>query len=370
MYRDTDEQLGRVRCTICAEHFNQSDKWISPKSWKGHLNTQRHKDAVREHNAELTTLQAQRDALQQSLESVNVPPVLPSFLPLSDLAASLTTSRLAMTAPVPVAQGHHDMFTSLDYETADFTAGEEVRQNLRERLDRQMHELELWDSDQLAATLGYGSTQLEGLVDNHTLEAILEDIDYSDMDEEIEEVLLTANTMASSDPLAHFQTCLHNEVGIPTHKYMSPLGHIFYMNDIGGLISQDFANPLTRTHMHLYPEEPGHDTPISEVWHADRWHKELPHNHLTPMYVAGTKHFFIDEFARDHAGALFIPRRWVMRGGELCADAFIIETDGQGVYHVIKEKTVSVRAANFRQNYPDLIAAGDIIQCHDNQSHF
>lgn len=77
--------------------------------------------------------------------------------------------------------------------------------------------------------------------------------------------------------------------------------------------------------MRFYPEEPGPGVPISEAWHAEKWHRGLKLDQYTPMYVASDKHYYVNELASDGNGALWIPVRWVIRQGELCADAFRVQ---------------------------------------------
>jgi hypothetical protein len=73
--------------------------------------------------------------------------------------------------------------------------------------------------------------------------------------------------------------------------------------------------------MQFYPEDTGGT--ISEVWHAARW-KEFKPSELTPMYVQGLRHFYIDEVSRLNDGQLVIPLTWIKRGGQLCADSLLV----------------------------------------------
>lgn len=90
--------------------------------------------------------------------------------------------------------------------------------------------------------------------------------------------------------------------------------------------------------MRFYPEEPGPGVPVSEVWHAQKWHRGMALEHLTPMYAAAERHFYVNELARDVNSNLFIPLRWVIRQGELCADAYRVTQMGSGHGHI----TVSI----------------------------
>lgn len=79
--------------------------------------------------------------------------------------------------------------------------------------------------------------------------------------------------------------------------------------------------------MHFYPEES--TGPISELYHAERWHK-LPLDLLTPMIIHPTtsEHFYVNEVALMSDGTYVVPFRWVIRQGQMCADAFaLVEGD-------------------------------------------
>lgn len=60
--------------------------------------------------------------------------------------------------------------------------------------------------------------------------------------------------------------------------------------------------------------------PISEVWQAERW-KGFKPSELTPMFSRGLQQFFIDEISELANGRLAIPRNWIIRNDELCADS-------------------------------------------------
>lgn len=43
------------------------------------------------------------------------------------------------------------------------------------------------------------------------------------------------------------------------------------------------------------------------------------------MYAQGRKHYCVNELAETSSGALVIPLRWIMRNGQLTADAHEVE---------------------------------------------
>lgn len=134
---------------------------------------------------------------------------------------------------------------------------------------------------------------------------------------------------------------------------------------------QDYANPETRKLIRVYPEIP-HDGVIREVWHADKWRKNMPLDHLSPMYNAGAgQHFYVNELGRLKSGQLVIPVRWVMHKGQVHADAYMVSLQ-ENVQDIISKKLIAmltilqglamvkdsttrlIRASDLQDNYFDL----------------
>lgn len=153
-----------------------------------------------------------------------------------------------------------------------------------------------------------------------------------------------ARNVPSFDGLRKLQKKLRSECGVPSKQYESCQGNIFFVNDprtliaqvkiliIGGAVRhqikdfyfQDYANPLIRPHLHLYPEIP--DGPITEVWHAKKWRKGLDPVTLAPMYDdKHGRHYYINELAHMQDGEYVIPVRWVKQQGRMYADAFRVK---------------------------------------------
>ncbi|KAJ7310818.1 hypothetical protein DFH08DRAFT_918219 [Mycena albidolilacea] len=121
------------------------------------------------------------------------------------------------------------------------------------------------------------------------------------------------------------------EGGVPTVPWTSTQGNVFHLNDIRKIIAKDYANPLTRSLLHFYPEIP--DGPVSEAWHAQKWRQEIDRDTLTPMIVDGHRHFYVNELARCRDGPFVIPLCWVLFKGEMHADAMVATVDGDGTAH-------------------------------------
>lgn len=107
----------------------------------------------------------------------------------------------------------------------------------------------------------------------------------------------------------NMQKALRRKIAVPTEEHRSSRGNVFYVNNIGALIAKDFANPLIRPFIHLYPER--NNGVVNEVWQASKWADELGPDHLTPMAKGLKKqHFYVHELARTKDGQYFIPKKW------------------------------------------------------------
>ncbi|KAK1222588.1 hypothetical protein PQX77_014561 [Marasmius sp. AFHP31] len=93
---------------------------------------------------------------------------------------------------------------------------------------------------------------------------------------------LRVKDVPSLKRLRAFQESLRKESGIPTMPCKSFQGNVFHMNDPRAIIAKDWTDPDIRHHLHVYPKIP-EDGIISEVWHADKWRKEMDLCHLSPV---------------------------------------------------------------------------------------
>ncbi|KAJ7508792.1 hypothetical protein B0H11DRAFT_1703142 [Mycena galericulata] len=163
----------------------------------------------------------------------------------------------------------------------------------------------------------------------------------------------------SFDRLRQVQKSIRSESGIRSIPCKSVQGNVFFMNDPTAIIAQDWANPATRKLIHVYPEIP-QDGIIREIWHAEKWRKNMDLDMLSPMYDSGTSHYYVNEVCRLKNGLFVIPVRWIIAHGKLHADVFSISLDDKVQATVIDSETSLVCSDQFAANYLDLEYEGKI----------
>lgn len=98
---------------------------------------------------------------------------------------------------------------------------------------------------------------------------------------------------------------------------------------------------MVRQHIHVYPEIT--NGPISEVWHAEKWRRDIDLDALSPMWDAGHCHYYVNEVCRLKNGSFVIPVRWLAKSHHdssksFYADAYTITLDAQVyIYTSIQE---------------------------------
>ncbi|KAJ6602500.1 hypothetical protein DFH09DRAFT_1019642 [Mycena vulgaris] len=163
----------------------------------------------------------------------------------------------------------------------------------------------------------------------------------------------------SFDYLRRIQKQIRSECGIPSIPCKSPLGNIFFINDPRAIIAQDWANPTTRNFLQVYPEIP-EDGVIREIWHTQKWRKNMNLDNLSPMFDAGASHYYVNEIARLKDGQFVIPIRWVVFRGKVYADAFAVTFDEENEATIVDSSTILICATDLVDNYLDLDHRGEI----------
>ncbi|KAF8914285.1 hypothetical protein CPB84DRAFT_1811643 [Gymnopilus junonius] len=158
----------------------------------------------------------------------------------------------------------------------------------------------------------------------------------------------------SSYHLRQVQASLRKS-GLPTMQYKSPKGNVYSMNDPRTLVAMDWANPTVCDHIHRYPVIPP-DGIISEVYHAQKWQKDVDRHTLSPMYDAGNCHYYIDELACLKGGKFIIPVRWLEDSNRnVFADAYTVTLDDQGIANVDDNNLILVKVSDLQDNFLDLM---------------
>ncbi|KAK7451321.1 hypothetical protein VKT23_012663 [Stygiomarasmius scandens] len=160
--------------------------------------------------------------------------------------------------------------------------------------------------------------------------------------------------------LRKMQKSLRQSQGIPSLEQKSVQGNVFYVNDPREIIAQDWNNPAVRDHIRVYPEIPN-DGIIREVWHAEKWRKTMDLDLLSPMYDAGYgRHYYVFELSRLKSGEFVIPIRWVTWKNQVCADAFAVEIDSNGIATIHDSEPIPVESKDLNSNYLDLQHEGAV----------
>ncbi|KAJ7444523.1 hypothetical protein B0H11DRAFT_1746826 [Mycena galericulata] len=158
------------------------------------------------------------------------------------------------------------------------------------------------------------------------------------------------------------QELLTRDVGIKSEHHTSSLGNHFYMNHPSKLLALDWANPLVRPFIHVYPEVSG---PVSEFWKAGKWTSEIDIDDLCPMWADwqnksnSHRHFFIKELAQLHDGTFVVPLRWVTVANVVHADVQDVQfkKTSRGFFFDIQPATIRrIPGSTLQSNYLDLSA--------------
>jgi hypothetical protein len=83
---------------------------------------------------------------------------------------------------------------------------------------------------------------------------------------------------------------------------------------------QDFANPLVRGRLQLYPEDSGKK--LHQGNQARKWLHTMDPDLLSPMHRIGTADYYIYEAARLKDGTMCMPIRWYQKSGRMWCRAW------------------------------------------------
>ncbi|VDB98021.1 unnamed protein product [Peniophora sp. CBMAI 1063] len=152
------------------------------------------------------------------------------------------------------------------------------------------------------------------------------------------------------------QVSISKELDIQSKLHVSSLDNHFYSNEPHTLFKLDWANPLVRPHIHVYPNISSKG--VSETFEAEKWVKEVPFSDLSPMWAewksAPQRHFFVNELASLKTGHAVIPQRWITCDGVDHVDCLVVTVGLGDKLHVAAESTIRVACSALQYNYLDL----------------
>ncbi|KAJ7768675.1 hypothetical protein DFH07DRAFT_769222 [Mycena maculata] len=374
-----------VQCRVCNAGLPEERRvWLLAKNGARHPNSGEHKNVVEQlEDTQRTQEQLNNQCCAAVAENV---PIRVAQIP-RPIAVRRSTSGQVSAAEL-------EMWASYAQNGADFSAGdmEDDMEAMHERA-QQVDVFGLLDLKETAERLGFGGDEA---ITRDLLQIEAEDdfwrrlwptqasrnkirrmfmqmqaefnekamhISHTPIKRSLMHVFLWmlwesgAKDVPSFDRLRQVQKEIRAEYGIPSIPCKSPLGNVcdlFVSYSIHGLsLKKDWANPAIRAQMHVYPEVPD-DGVVREIWHALKWRKTMDLDVLSPMYDAGTAHYYVNELVCLKNGDFVVPVRWLMYREKVHADAFVVSINKTGHATIDDSKTIIIAAADLSKNYLDL----------------
>ncbi|KAJ7062953.1 hypothetical protein C8F01DRAFT_1082526 [Mycena amicta] len=360
-----NEARTEVQCIACSANISAPLRaWILVKNAPRHLQTAPHKEAV--------------DALKEAREEVKDREHIPETQSVHMRNPTIAPGRphvdglLPNSRPRGVASTQEaDMWRAYAEDGASFSAGDEAETGGPdlERLKRQADIFGILDPEGAAKRMGFGD---DGPEENEFMDGD-EDVDF------LADVMANGGNHAPSDaeiqadgdelppPDAEFFPYPNKTESMNKPRYF----YLIFLTTFRVCACQtrscasfsgfwDWANPTIRKHIHVYPEIP-EDGAVREIWHAEKWRKNMDLDVLSPMYDAGPSgHYFVNEAARLKDGKFVVPVRWVTFRSAVFADAYSVHVNEEGEAMLDSSKTILVAANDLRDNYLTLEDMGEI----------
>ncbi|KAL1692476.1 hypothetical protein GGG16DRAFT_51549 [Schizophyllum commune] len=173
-----------------------------------------------------------------------------------------------------------------------------------------------------------------------------------------------AETPPSDSKMDSVDRDLQEKCGIRSLRYEGKLGHVYYANDLAGIVAQEMANPNVRPHLHFLPEDSS--PKVSEAWQAERWLHEQDPRLATQMERVGNQDYYVFEPAllrgsRDDTPAealVYMPIRWFVRGDSVYARAwrlYATTSDNQRGWIVDARQVVDIDSSQLLLSFPELV---------------
>ncbi|KAJ4497274.1 hypothetical protein C8R41DRAFT_760050, partial [Lentinula lateritia] len=143
--------------------------------------------------------------------------------------------------------------------------------------------------------------------------------------------------------------------GIKSIHYEGAFNHIYYVNDLSAIISQEMHNPSIRPHLRFLPEDSGKE--LGEAYQGQRWLTEQDPDLLTPMHSVLGQNFFTLEPTLLHDKCVCMPSRWFTRSGRVYAKAWpmkVVELDdGASGWAVQTHLEIEVAESDLLLSFPE-----------------
>ncbi|KAL0575042.1 hypothetical protein V5O48_006915 [Marasmius crinis-equi] len=164
-------------------------------------------------------------------------------------------------------------------------------------------------------------------------------------------VALNVENLPSSRVMDTIDSELQSLCGIRTIRHEGKLGHVYYTNDLSGIIAQEMSNPQVRRDLHFFPEDSG--PLLAEAWQAKRWLEQLDPELTTPMIRIHNQDFYLQEPLMLRDGRFAIPTRWFIRNGQHVGKCHLMEQSGAG--WVVDSKLVDIESTKLSLALPSLV---------------
>ncbi|KIJ42514.1 hypothetical protein M422DRAFT_48162 [Sphaerobolus stellatus SS14] len=145
---------------------------------------------------------------------------------------------------------------------------------------------------------------------------------------------------------------LQASFGIKTIRYDGKLGHIYYLNELAGIITQEIANPLVRPHLAFLPEDSS--TCIAATRNAHHWLYGVDESLLIPMVRVGHQDFYIFKPAITRHGNAVIPFRFFTQGDKTLAKVWFLENHSNG-WIVAEDRLAEYNVDKLTVSFPDFV---------------
>ncbi|KAI6003459.1 hypothetical protein F5J12DRAFT_906149 [Pisolithus orientalis] len=117
--------------------------------------------------------------------------------------------------------------------------------------------------------------------------------------------ILRVDNVPSTKTLKDIDNSLQAQYRIPSVHYQGVLSHIYYVNHLPSIITQEMVNLHICPHIHHYPEDAG------------GWLYEIDPTVATPMIHKGHQDFYVFELAKLMDGTMVIPKHWYTKPSAL-----------------------------------------------------